>query len=110
MPGQLLPGLERALTWAGEPWNRKRARMPAPKGTLDTLVNGPEGLPLFDGDAWEHVDWRHHEEQVRRLRGRIFPAGGGGDRAQARGLQKIPFASRGNTLVRVRHEEQRQTG
>src|SRR6266540_288027 len=74
MPGQLLPGLARALTWAGEPWNRKRARMPAPKGTLDTLVNGPEGLPLFDGDAWEHVDWRHHEEQVRRLRGRIFMA------------------------------------
>src|SRR5260370_5774047 len=74
MPGQLLPGLERALTWAGEPWNRKRARMPAPKGTLDTLVNGPEGLPLFDGDAWEHVDWRHHEQQVRRLRGTVLHA------------------------------------
>jgi len=48
--------------------------MPAPKGTLDTLVNGPEGLPPFDGDAWEQVDWWHHEEQVRRLRGRIFQA------------------------------------
>src|SRR6266496_3305586 len=99
MPGQLLPGLARALTWAGEPWNRKRARMPAPKGTLDTLVNGPEGLPLFDGDAWEHVDWRHHEEQVRRLRGRIFQAVRDGDWSRARSLQKLALRSWSNTLV-----------
>ena len=48
--------------------------MPVLMGTLDTSVNGPEGLPPFDGDAWERVDWRHHEEQVRRMRGRIFKA------------------------------------
>src|SRR5258708_14264342 len=110
MPGQLLPGLERALTWAGEPWNRKRARMPAPKGTLDTLVNGPEGLPLFDGDAWEHVDWRHHEEQVRRLRGRIFQAVRDGDWSRARSLQKLALRSWSNTLVSVRQVTQRNTG
>src|SRR6266481_9912153 len=110
MPGQLLPGLERALTWAGEPWNRKRARMPAPKGTLDTLVNGPEGLPLFDGDAWEHVDWRHHEEQVRRLRGRIFQAVRDGDWSRARSLQKLLLRSWSNTLVSVRQVTQRNTG
>ena len=63
--------------------------MPAPKGTLDTLVNGPEGLPLFDGDAWEHVDWRRHEEQVRRLRGRIFKAVQEGDWPLARNVQKL---------------------
>ena len=47
---------------------------------LDTggdVVNGPEDLPPFDGDAWERVDWRRCEEQVRRLRGRIFKAGQG---------------------------------
>ncbi len=110
MPGQLLPGLARALTWAGEPWNRKRARMPAPKGTLDTLVNGPEGLPLFDGDAWEHVDWRHHEEQVRRLRGRIFQAVRDGDWSRARSLQKLALRSWSNTLVSVRQVTQRNTG
>src|SRR6266542_5476942 len=107
MPGQLLPGLARALTWAGEPWNRKRARMPAPKGTL---VNGPEGLPLFDGDAWEHVDWRHHEEQVRRLRGRIFQAVRDGDWSRARSLQKLALRSWSNTLVSVRQVTQRNTG
>ena len=53
--------------------------MPAPKGMLDTLVSGPEGLPPFDGDAWEHVDWCHQEEQVRRLRRRIFQAVRDGD-------------------------------
>ena len=47
--------------------------MPEPRGKLDTAVNGPEGLS-FDADAWEQADWRHHEEQVRRLRGRIFKA------------------------------------
>ena len=54
--------------------------MPELTGKLDTSVNGPEGLPSFDGDAWERVDWRFHEEQVRRLRGRIFNHGGGDDR------------------------------
>jgi hypothetical protein len=53
--------------------------MPELTGTLDTSVNGPEGLPSFDGDAWERVDWRRHEEQVRRLRGRIFKAVQAGD-------------------------------
>ena len=60
--------------------------MPEPKGKLDALTGsfsvcertgGP--APVFDGDAWEHVDWRHHEEQVRRLRGRIFKAVQEGD-------------------------------
>ena len=51
--------------------------MPEPKDKLDTSVNGPEDLPPFDGDAWERVDWRRCEEQVRRLRGRIFKAGQG---------------------------------
>jgi hypothetical protein len=39
--------------------------MPVLMGKLDTSVNGPEGLPPFDGDAWDCVDWRYQEEQVR---------------------------------------------
>jgi hypothetical protein len=58
--------------------------MPELTGKLDTPVNGPEGLLPFDGDAWGHVDWRHHEEQVRRLRGRIFKAVQEGDWPLAR--------------------------
>jgi len=62
--------------------------MPVPKDMLDTSVTGPEGLP-FDGDAWERVDWCYHEEQVRRLRGRIFQAVRDGDWPRARSLQKL---------------------
>jgi RNA-directed DNA polymerase len=84
--------------------------MPEPKGALDTAVNGPEGLPVFDGAAWERVDWRHHEEQVRRLRGRIFQAVREGDWPKARSLQKLMLRSWGNTLVSVRLVTQRNTG
>jgi N-terminal domain of reverse transcriptase len=63
--------------------------MPVLMGKLDTSVNGPEGLPPFDGDAWDRVDWRRHEEQVRRLRGRIFKAVQDGDWPLARSLQKL---------------------
>ncbi len=67
-------------------------------GKLDTSVNGPEGLPPFDGDAWESTDWRRHEEQVRRLRGRIFKAVQEGDWPLARSLQKLMLRSWSNTL------------
>ena len=36
---------------------------------MDTSVNGPEDLsPVFDGAAWDQVDWREHEQRARRLR------------------------------------------
>jgi RNA-directed DNA polymerase len=111
--------------------------MPEPKGKLDAVTgysfstpvweggawvtpavaevkareaNGPEGLPAFDGDAWEHVGWRHHEEQVRRLRGRIFQAVRDGDWPRARSLQKLMLRSWSCTLVSVRQVTQRNTG
>src|SRR5881227_2359332 len=84
--------------------------MPELTGKLDTSVNGPEGLPLFDGDAWDHVDWRQHEEQVRRLRGRIFKAVQEGDWPLARNVQKLMLRSWSNTLVSVRQVTQRNAG
>jgi RNA-directed DNA polymerase len=83
--------------------------MPELTGKLDTSVNGPKGLP-FDGDAWEHVDWRGHEEQVRRLRGRIFKAVQEGDWPLARNLQKLMLRSWSCTLVSVRQVTQRNAG
>src|SRR6266478_9664656 len=84
--------------------------MPELTGALDTSVNGPEGLPPFDGDAWDRVDWRHHEEQVRRLRGRIFKAVQEGDWPLARNLQKLMLRSWSSTLVSVRQVTQRNAG
>jgi hypothetical protein len=45
-------------------------------GKLDTVtVNGPEGDVL----DWDAVDWRRVEDDVRRLRQRIFTATQAGD-------------------------------
>ena len=80
--------------------------MPEPKDKLDTSVNGPAGLyPVFDGDAWENVDWPRREEEVRRLRGRIFKAVREGDWPLARNVQKLT-APRGALLYpRLSREE-----
>jgi len=57
---------------------------------LGTSVNGPEDPNVvFDGDAWERVDWRGCEARVRRLRGRIFKAARDGNLAEVRDLQKL---------------------
>lgn len=84
--------------------------MPEPMGKLDTTVNGPKGLATFDADAWERVDWRYHEVQVRRLRGRIFKAVREQDWPKVRNLQKLMLRSWSNTLISVRQVTQRNTG
>jgi RNA-directed DNA polymerase len=40
-------------------------------------VNGPEDVDL----DWDAIDWRAHEDNVRRLRQRIFTASQAGDLA-----------------------------
>jgi RNA-directed DNA polymerase len=85
-----------------------------PKDKLDTSVNGPEDLrparPVFDGDAWENVDWRRCEQEVRRLRRRIFKAVKEGNLAEVRDLQQLMLRSWFNTLVNVRQVTQRNAG
>ena len=85
---------------------------PLPKGKLDAMttlmavsvaddggvVNGPEGEIL----DWDAIDWRAIEENVRRLRHRIFTASRAGDLKKVRNLQKLMLRSRANTLVSVR--------
>src|SRR6266571_6375219 len=86
-------------------------RMPEPKDKLDASANGLEDPPgVFDGDAWQRVDWRTHEERVRRLRRRIFRAVREGDLAKVRNLQKLMLCSWSNTLVSVRQVTQRNAG
>ncbi|MEW6475693.1 MAG: group II intron reverse transcriptase/maturase [Actinomycetota bacterium] len=69
-------------------------------------VNGPE-----DGSLdWDAVDWRFHEEQVRRLRQRIFKATQAGEFKQVRSLQKLMLRSWSNTLMSVRQVTQHNVG
>ena len=64
-------GLERVLTWAGEPLNTDADGLMNRRGKLDTIaVNGPEDVTL----DWDAIDWRFHEQNVIRLRRRIFKA------------------------------------
>jgi len=74
---------------------------------LDTVnaVNGTE-----DGLTCDAIDWRLHEQAVRRLRGRIFTAVKDGDLAMARNLQKLMLRSWSNTLVSVRRVTQINAG
>src|SRR6476619_4177512 len=68
-------------------------------GKWDTVeVNGPEG----DVVDWDAVAWRRVEDDVRRLRQRIFTATLAGDLKKVRNLQKLMLRSRANALCSVR--------
>ena len=62
------------------------------------MVNGPED----DVTGWLSIDWQRAEDDVRRLRQRIFTATQAGDLARARNLQKLMLRSRANALMSVR--------
>ena len=110
-----LPGPERVLTWPGEPVKTQSSTTLEPKDKLDAkatktadaaqaatpavaAANGPED-EITD---WLSIDWQQVEDEVRRLRQRIFTASQAGDLAKVRNLQKLMLRSRANTLVSVR--------
>ncbi len=61
-------------------------------------VNGPED-EITD---WPSIHWRQVEDDVRRLRQRIFTASKAGDLKKVRSLQKLMLRSRSNALLSVR--------
>ena len=69
-------------------------------------MNGPEGG--FDG--WASIDWRQVEDDVRRLRQRIFTAVREQDLRKVRSLQKLMLRSRSNALLSVRRVTQVNAG
>src|SRR5699024_7892036 len=111
---RVLPDPKWCLRVPGEPVGIHRIRTTEPSAKLDTTlradgaasalrsvsasVNGPEGED-FD---WASIDWRRVEEDVRRLRQRIFTASQAGDLKKVRNLQKLMLRSRSNTLLSVR--------
>ena len=117
---------------------RRSGKAPEPKGKLDAMTgysfttpvwedgkwvvpvitavtasrkaNGPEDRPRDAPARWDMVRWREHEEQVRRLRQRIFAASQAGDLKRVRSLQKLMLRSRSNALVSVRQVTERNAG
>ena len=86
-----------------------------PKGTLDAMtamstvmsagsveVNGPEDGDQDPDPDWYDIDWDRVEDDVRRLRQRIFAAARDGDHQRVRNLQKLMLRSRSNALLSVR--------
>jgi RNA-directed DNA polymerase len=72
---------------------------------MPETVNGPD-----DALTWYAVNWAVHEQNVARLRRRIFTAVRDGDLAKARNLQKMMLRSWSNTLVSTRLVTQRNAG
>src|SRR5215471_11309743 len=72
---------------------------------MPVTVNGPDG-----GSEWDVISWAVHEQNVARLRRRIFKAVRDGDWPRARNLQKMMLRSWSNTLVSVRQVTQRNAG
>jgi RNA-directed DNA polymerase len=62
------------------------------------VVNGPEDDVL----DWREMDWAAVEDEVRRLRQRIFTASRDGDLRKVRNLQKLMLRSRANAVLSVR--------
>jgi RNA-directed DNA polymerase len=73
---------------------------------LVDVVSGPKDATL----DWRQIDWRQAEENVRRLRQRIFTASRPGDLSRVRRLQKLMLRSRSNTLLSVRRVTERNAG
>lgn len=69
-------------------------------------TNRPQDEPL----DWHSIDWAGTEENVRRLRQRIFKATQEGDLGKVRNLQKLMLRSRSNTLVSVKRVTQQSKG
>ena len=70
------------------------------------MLNGPEDEPT----DWLSVDWQKADEDVRRLRQRIFTASLAGDLKRVRNLQKLMLRSRANTLLSVRRVTEQNAG
>src|SRR5947208_8837256 len=69
-------------------------------------VNGTEDEAL----VWEAINWPLREDNVRRLRRRIFKAARDGDLARLRSLQRMMLRCWSNTLLSVRQVTQRNAG
>ena len=83
-----------------------RTALAADRARGRPLVNGPEG----DALDWGSINWPRVEEEVRRLRQRIFTASQAGDLKKVRNLQKLMLRSRANALMSVRRVTELNAG
>src|SRR4051794_41918118 len=84
-----VPGPKGSPRGSGESVEMTMGVTSAPAGTLDAaasvVVNGPRDFP----EDWDQVNWARVEDEVRRLRQRIFMAFRGGGHRKERRLQRV---------------------
>jgi hypothetical protein len=69
------------------------------------IVNGPEDQPRNAPGQRDRIDWRAREEQVRRLRQRIFTATREQDWPRVRNLQELTAPRGALSYPRLSREE-----
>ena len=82
---------------------------------LDGICRAPAQLVVVNEPQdeildWSSIEWRQVEDDVRRLRQRIFMASRGGDLKKVRNLQKLMLRSRSNALMSVRRVAELNAG
>lgn len=86
-----------------------------PRGMLDAAATADTGVGVVNGPGdglldWDQIDWAKVEQDVRRLRQRIFTASRNGDLRTVRRLQRLMLRSRSNALLGVRRVTQVNAG
>src|SRR4051794_20498519 len=108
--GQRVPGPKGSPRGSGESVEMTMGVTSAPAGTLDAAasvgVNGPRDF----GEDWDQVNWARVEEEVRRLRQRIFTASRAGEHRKVRNLQRLMLRSRANALLSTRRSRRSTRG
>src|SRR6266568_2931776 len=89
--------------WEGGQWAVPAVAEVTVKATR--IVNGPEDQPRDAPVQWDKIDWRAQEEQVRRLRQRIFTATREQDWPRVRNLQKLTAPRGALSYPRLSREE-----
>ena len=88
--------------WDGGQWT---ASVIAEVTATARIANGPEDQPRDAPVQWDRIDWRAQEEQVRRLRRRIFTASREPDWPTVRNLQKLTAPRGALSYPRFSREE-----
>jgi N-terminal domain of reverse transcriptase len=88
--------------WEGGQWTRPEV---AGVTAAARIANGPEDQPRDAPGQWDRIDWRAQEEQVRRLRQRIFTAAQEQDWPRVRNLQKLTAPRGALSYPRLSREE-----
>src|SRR3954468_5862175 len=105
-----VPGPKGSPRGSGESVEMTMGVTSAPAGTLDAaasvVVNGPRDFT----EDWDQVNWARVEDEVRRLRQRIFTASRAGEHRKVRSLQRLMLRSRANALLSTRRVAQVNQG